>query len=644
MPKELTKDNYIFKNVDFVYQNEDISSLMLMMTYNCQLDCGYCGIKQKESRIKEDVYKKAIKVLFTSRSNDLLLRFWGGEPLLYSDLMFEIVKYCEDLAGKTKDKNIKFALTTNGLNLNKKIVNRIKRHNMQIMLSIDGDEKTMRENRSSKKGHRDYFKTVLRNLSYIQNSNVSYFVNMNISPRNVKRAFNNFKYLANKKIKDIQVVYETGVIWQKRDILKLMEQFEKMKNFSKQKNIIFMNIKNNCEPVMLSDEIIVDIDGRVYFDIAIFHEKMFPKFRKTFFLNNIDDIANIQDFYYSKKDIFQKLLSAYPANSEKISIILNNIKIGLILKEFIEKNLVESHVGTENKYISNFLRAKIEEQMEISKKYSLGIEACILHVNNNCENNCIFCKNKNIPITSLENIEYRIMKNADHKYKKLCLVGNEPLNHPEIIKILKICKKNCFSHIEVMTSGMYLTDMEFVKKIKTLGAKSFSLPIYSIDQAIHDKIVGRRGDFKDLTKALDNLRKLNLEVYIHTNLLKQNLNELSDIEKYTKKFTNNFCILPLRCKTSNYKYSELMPDYKDIINKVKSSALVGFPVCVKRKISNDLFIDSKIISSAIKVYLLDQNYIKLKECKKCLYSSKCVGTFEEYVKIYGVEEICSVVK
>lgn len=640
--KEIIENDYLLKNIDFVTQNENISSLMLMMTYSCQLDCSYCGIKQKKSRIQKRVYKKAVKIMLNSRENDLLIRFWGGEPLLYSDLMFEIIKYCDGLTKKTKDKNIRFSLTTNGLNLNKKIIDKIKRHDMQIMLSLDGDECTTYENRISKKGHKDYFKSVLENLSYIQDNNILCFINMNICPGNVKKAFNNYKYLADKKVKNIQVVYKTGVIWQKEDILELMTQFDKINEFSIRNNINFMNIENNCEPVMPGNENLIDIDGKIYYDIAIFHEKCFPKLRKNLLLSTVDKIHNLQDLFYTKKDLFNKVVSIYPSNTTEGKIINNNMRVGLVLKEFIDNRLKDASTITENKKISNLLKKGISDQLNYLKKYNLGVDSYILQVSNECLNNCIFCKNKNVPITSLENIEYKLKENKQKKLNKICIVGNEPLNHPRIFEIIKICRHYGFKEFELMSSGMFLKDSELVRELVDMGLSSVSMPMYSIDECAHDKIVQRKGDYNDIMKAVDNLKKNKVKIYIHTNLLKQNIDEIDEMEKFIKsKITQYFCVFPIRSKLSNMRFRNLVPKYCDIARKVKNGSLVGFPLCAIGNLKGEQ-IDASKISDSMKIYFLDQNFIKFKKCNKCLFKKSCVGTFGEYVKIYGTEEICPI--
>lgn len=638
--KLLDSKSDVMNKLKFVHQNRNIASLMLMITYECQMICKYCKVEQKKDRIKEEVYKKAIKLLFTSESNDLLLRLWGGEPLLYPEIIFDIMEYAEDLKKKYHNKKIRYMITTNGLNITKEVIDNLKKMDIELMISIDGNNDTTKKNRKSISG-KSIHETIISNIKKVQEAGIKYFVNMTVVPENINLLEENYTYLVNNGIKRIQIGYATGEIWEKEKCFSLLNKLSKIEITSRSKGIKLMNIDNDAEPVMLSDELIVDTNGTIYYDIAIFQEKIFPELKKTMCLSDIYKTKRLQDLFHSKTEIYLKIINTYNKHELNNDLINNNINLGLLIKETIENRFKKNIDKTENSKLMEFLEGTTTEQIQFKKKYSIDIKPYILRIANKCKNNCLFCKNKEIPKSCMDYIEYKIKDNLKNNLEEICIVGNEPLNHPKIIEIIDLCKKYGFKKFEMMTSGMFLSDPKYLKELYEKGVKSFSIPIYSLNSKKHDNIVGRKGDFNKLMKAISNLKKYkNIIIYIHTNLLKQNLNDIREIEEFVKKeITPNFCIIPTRCKASNLPYRELIPNYKKMIEEINTDSLIGFPLCVIEKIQKNKLISSERISNSLKIYVLDQNHIKLKKCKECVLQKKCLGTFREYVNIYGTKEI-----
>jgi len=625
--------------LNFVSQSKKIKSLMLMITYDCSMACSYCGVKQEKGTISEEIYKKAVDLLFNSWGKEVMLRFFGGEPLLYPDLILEIINYTERVKNKNPNKKVKYLITTNGLHLNEDLIKKLNTYNVELMISADGDFDTFNKYRPVKSKSYSIEK-IFKGIELAKSYNIPFFVNMLVTPSNVDKLSENFLFLVNRGVKKFQVGYESGKFWEENKIIRLMDEFVKVNSISKRENVEFMNLNNECEPVMLSDEGIVDVDGRIYYDIAIFHELTFPELRNYVYLGDVYTLKHMQELFNPKRDIFKKLLEPYDRAWEKRELILNNIKVGLALKDLIKNYLFDDTKKTESRAFPLFLKGTVEDQEEFKKKLNLSLEPYYLHIQNNCLNNCIFCKNKDLETTTLELIELKLKNNLKYGLKKLCLIGNEPLNHPRILEILELCNKYGFNDIQVMASGMFLKDPGFVKQLRERNVASVSLPIYSNKEKIHDRVVQRKGDFSDLMVGIDNIKKTDIEVFLHTNVLKQNIDNLNELEYYVlNNITDKFCVLPIRCKASNLFYRELIPSYSEMIEKLRIHSLVGFPICIIDRIQEKRFLNSDKISDSMKVYLLDQNYVKHQKCRKCEYKLHCPGFFKEYAKIYGVEKI-----
>jgi MoaA/NifB/PqqE/SkfB family radical SAM enzyme len=101
-----------------------------------------------------------------------------------------------------------------------------------------------------------------------------------------------------------------------------------------------------------------------------------------------------------------------------------------------------------------------------------------------------------------------------------------------VIKILELCRENGFRDVEIMTSGNRLSDKNLVRRLAGIGINiTFSLPIFSKDPIVHDSITQTPGSLQKVLKGLDNIKPYkNLDAIIHTNLLKQNLGSMEDLE------------------------------------------------------------------------------------------------------------------
>ena len=167
-----------------------------------------------------------------------------------------------------------------------------------------------------------------------------------------------------------------------------------------------------------------------------------------------------------------------------------------------------------------------------------------------CLNDCIFCKQKkDFRYSDIFKLQAQLQSNLKLKASRLCIIGNEPLAHPGILSIVSLAVKYGFLKIEIMTSGEALFDRKFVLELIKSGVSSFSLPIFSDKAALHDMIVGRRGSFFKIMQGIKNAKTLGAKVFVHSNLIKQNINSVKALERLVRRGLNlPFVILPIRPK------------------------------------------------------------------------------------------------
>ena len=106
------------------------------LTENCNMACSYCLREKTPRDMSLETLYKTIDLAY-SKGNKAGFCFFGGEPLLKKNLIYEALDYCEK---KTADTGIPFAckMTTNGTLIDEEFLARAKAVKMKIGLSFDG--------------------------------------------------------------------------------------------------------------------------------------------------------------------------------------------------------------------------------------------------------------------------------------------------------------------------------------------------------------------------------------------------------------------------------------------------------------------------------------------------------------------------
>lgn len=150
-----------------------IRHLELMVTHDCNMRCRYCygslGMEQWENApylygattkgMTLETAKKGVDflVLASGRQKQLSVTFFGGEPLLEFSLIKKTVPYIRKREAET-GKKINLSLSTNGLLLNKKVVDFLVKNRVGCQISIDGPKEIHDQARCLPNGKGSYDK------------------------------------------------------------------------------------------------------------------------------------------------------------------------------------------------------------------------------------------------------------------------------------------------------------------------------------------------------------------------------------------------------------------------------------------------------------------------------------------------------
>lgn len=142
--KLYSKDIYKDAAFDLKARHTEIKALCLHVAHTCNLSCEYCFAGQgkfhgERALMSLDVAKRAIDFLVenSGKRRNLEVDFFGGEPLMNFDVVKKTVEYARSIE-KQHNKNFRFTLTTNGVDIDDEVIDFANRECHNVVLSLDG--------------------------------------------------------------------------------------------------------------------------------------------------------------------------------------------------------------------------------------------------------------------------------------------------------------------------------------------------------------------------------------------------------------------------------------------------------------------------------------------------------------------------
>lgn len=149
-----------------------LNQIILQVTQNCNLRCEYCKYtggydnrQHTQNKMNKEIAFKSLNYALkhSDQTKQLIISFYGGEPLLNFDLIRECVNYIKNVV---KDKKIIFSTTTNATLLTDEIVSFFVENNFKITVSLDGDKNAHDAHRIFPSG-KGSFDIIMENLEKI---------------------------------------------------------------------------------------------------------------------------------------------------------------------------------------------------------------------------------------------------------------------------------------------------------------------------------------------------------------------------------------------------------------------------------------------------------------------------------------------
>jgi len=322
--------------------------LMLMMTRSCHLRCSYCFVQKKESdtTLSEALAKKAIDWLMSSQRSHLEVQFFGGEPTAEWNRLCAAIEYATHHPQRG-NRQLELILTTNGMGLTQAHTRYLSEAKVRVLFSLDGPEYSHQRFRAPYQGedaswslnHEEAWQGIESAIDLLNSHEVQWFMNAVVPPADASGVLERYLWAIQNNIPALQLNYAVGMAWPVAKMNKYLSgMVEAMRHHRKhQPDLVLYNWQSECEPVMLSDDIIVDVDGTVLHDGAIFLERAFPELQKTYFRGHLEDLNDFDATRWSLARLCDVMLQTYPQGSSQRQVILQNIRMGAAVDWVIQR-------------------------------------------------------------------------------------------------------------------------------------------------------------------------------------------------------------------------------------------------------------------------------------------------------------------
>ncbi len=308
-------------------------------------------------------------------------------------------------------------------------------------------------------------------------------------------------------------------------------------------------------------------------------------------------------------------------------------------------------------------------------------KSAYMQITRKCNNDCIFCSNpafdKEIDIHELEK---RLHFYKNKKINEIVFSGGEPTESLILIEAIVLAKKLGFKP-KIITNGVNLSDLNYVKKLKKAGLEHLHISIHSHIDNDSDFLTQKKGHLKKTLKGFVNCLEEGLVVNVNTTINSVNVKYLSHFINYLiKKFPqinhyvfNNLDIgesdKNLRSKAGDNtkiiaKFTEMELELSKTVKLLKSNGktfrIERVPLCYMDEFEQFSTETRKIIKEeSYRCIFIEKGrediYMELHDprkerrhkaeiCKICNLNCICAGVCMEYSELFGDSELFPVFK
>lgn len=207
-----------------------------------------------------------------------------------------------------------------------------------------------------------------------------------------------------------------------------------------------------------------------------------------------------------------------------------------------------------------------------------GIRVAI-EVTHKCNLNCDHCfvlEPHGHP--TLDKLQPILEQLKDINCRKVIITGGEPLIRDDLEQIVSVCAGQGL--LVDLNSNFYSLKPSRAESLLKAGVSEASVSIYG-DEAMHDKIVGMPGAYRNTLNNLKTIKKLGIEIDVHSAIYSGNSNYIEAIIKICEDLKSSsltfFTIIPILKKGIDADIYKV--NHEDLLEKIgKLSAKYAIPV------------------------------------------------------------------
>lgn len=180
--------------------------------------------------------------------------------------------------------------------------------------------------------------------------------------------------------------------------------------------------------------------------------------------------------------------------------------------------------------------------MNKGAKYTVGPYQLSLDITNKCNLRCLHCYNasgeNNVMNNELTDDEVKkfVVSLIPMKLLNLCFCGGETLLRKELICDCARMLSNSGIRTALVSNGI-LASEDVIRSLYYAGIKSIQFSIDGCRAETHDRLRNQQGVFKKVIKALDIVRKYDMEVSVSFAPTSFNVEELEDLHIYLESLS-----------------------------------------------------------------------------------------------------------
>ncbi|MFH1691154.1 MAG: radical SAM protein [Candidatus Omnitrophota bacterium] len=278
-----------------------------------------------------------------------------------------------------------------------------------------------------------------------------------------------------------------------------------------------------------------------------------------------------------------------------------------------------------------------------------------------CNNYCRFCvqgdKRDIYPDKTAKEI-YTILRDAKKEYDEVVFTGGEPTIRPDLFDLVSYACRLKY-RIFIQTNGRMFAYKDFCSRMILAGAHYFTIAVHGHNTKTHDQLIGVKGGFEQVLKAIKNLKSFGCVVFTNTVITKSNFRYLPDIAKMlislgVREYRFSY---PHILGSARQNLEDIAPLKKDIMPYVKKGLIIGkkhkvkgtteaIPACLLGSLQDcmqEIYVpEAKVFD----VYTIDNfdtwrketGKIKGEKCSLCKHFLSCEGPWREYPEIFGWKE------